>query len=307
MAFHRFQQLPAELRLHIWECALDESLNIDSLLTNKQKPVCCVLGPRSSAESVKLTSTLVAFEDRAIGEVCREAREVLRRCRQLNTSRNYVPASDVVYVDDYRLWGALELSSLGQVRHVALSADFCYDMLKIQEASPTECAQLGWYFPAPMTPYRSLNSSFFDHMLMCCPKIESITVVIPPLKNDMPYFADHFPQAMRLAFLRIVPYSEIQNIRIKGPYTYTSWLRGSAHTKRRCLGPFIKDVNEVWQKEICRRPDDDDPRRAVTVQAGILQYLEGPSGGKRRLSSIYKEIGEPDDEEQPADQGEMTA
>lgn len=305
MAFHRFQQLPAELRLQIWECALDECLNIDSLLTNKQKPVCRVLGRRSSVESVKLPSTLVAFEDRAIGEVCREAREALRRCRQLNTSRDYIPATDVVYVDDYRLWGALERSLLGQVRHVALSADFCYDLMKTQEASPTALVKLG--YPYTWNAYTHYNASFFDHMLMCCPKIESITVVIPPLENDMPNFADHFPQAMRPAFLRVVPYSEIQKIRIKGPYTYTSWLRGSAHTKRRCLGPFIKDVNEVWQKMIGSSPNGDDPRRAVTVQAGILQYLEGPSGGKRTLSSIYKEMGKPDDEEQPVDQDETTA
>ncbi|KAI7783391.1 hypothetical protein LA080_011952 [Diaporthe eres] len=305
MVFHRFQQLPAELRLQIWECALDEPSLIDGLLTDGQKPVCRIIATQAGPESPRAPFKLVVLEDITIGHVCRESREVLRRCGRLNNSRDYIPTTDVVYIDYYYDWAKLDGSSLRRVRHIAVSAGFCFDLLKIQDSSPTAVAQLGWRFLERRTLPRSYNSSFFDHVLVCCPEIESITIVLPPLEKDMPNYADHFPQAMRPALLRIVPYSEIQSIRIAGPHTYTTWLRGSSHAKRRCLGPFFKDVKEVWEKNANLRLDPEDQRRAVIVQAGVLQYLEGPFKGARRLSSIYKATGEMEEDDQPADQDEM--
>lgn len=157
---------------------------------------------------------------------------------------------------------------------------------------------LGCPFLERRSSSRSYKSGFFDHALVCCPELQSITIVLPPLEKDMPHFADRFDRAMRPAFLRTVSYPEIQKIRIAGPYSYTTCLRGSANTKRRCLGPFIKDVNEVWEKYVDRSLDDGDRRRAVTVQAGVFQYVEGPFEGKRRLTSIYKATEEVDEENQ---------
>lgn len=300
MAFHRFQQLPAELRLQIWEFALDESLPTDG-----QKPVCRILAPQAEPESSSAPFKLVVLEDLTIGQVCHESREVLRRCGRLNNHRDYIPTTDVVYIDDYDDWVMLDRDSLSQVRHIALSAEFCYDLLKVRDPSPTAVAQLGWPFLEGRNLPRTYNSDFFDHALVCCPQIESITIVLPPLEKDMPHYADHFPQAMRPARLKIVPYSQVQNIRIMGPYTYTTWLRGSANAKRRCLGPFIKDVSEVWQKNVNLLLDHQDPRRAVTVQAGVFQYLWGPFKGSWRFSSIYKDAGEIEEETQPADLDDM--
>ncbi|KAG6361816.1 hypothetical protein INS49_010045 [Diaporthe citri] len=303
MVFHRFQQLPAELRLQIWEFAIDESLLIDGLVTDGQKPICRIVAPQAESESPRAPFKLVVPEDLTIGHVCCESREVLRRCGRLNSSRSYIPTTDVVYIDDYNDWVRLGSSSLRQVRHIAISAQFCYDLLEIQGPSPTALAQLGWRRNLP----RTYNSDFFEHVLVCCREIESITIVLPPLEEDMPHYADHLPQAMRPAFLRIVPYSEVQRIRIAGPHSYTTWLRGSSNAKRRYLGPFIKDVTEVWEKHLTLLFVPEDQRRAVTVQAGVFQYLEGPFKGAMRLSSIYKDTGEMEEENQPADQDEISS
>lgn len=300
MVFHRFQQLPAELRLQIWECAVDESLLID----DDQKPVCRIIAPQAEAESPSAPSKLIILEDLTIGHICSESREVFRRRRRLNNSRGYIPTTDVVYIEDYYDWATLDSSSLRQVRHIAVSANFCYDLLKIQGPSPTAVAKLGWPYFERMRLPRTYNSDFFDHALVCCPAIESITIVVPPLEKDMPHYADHFSLPMRPALLRTVPYSEVQSIRIAGPHAYVTWLRGSSNARRRCLGPFIKDVNEVWQKNVNLILDPEDQRRAVIVQAGVFQYLEEPFEGARRLSSIYKDTGEIEEKNQPADQDE---
>ncbi|KAK7707956.1 hypothetical protein SLS64_006778 [Diaporthe eres] len=305
MVFHRFQQLPAELRLQIWECAIGESSLHDGLVTDGQKPVCRIIATQDEPESRRIPFKLVVLEDITIGHVCRESREVLRRCGRLNNSRDYIPTTDVVYIDDYSDWVRLDGSSLRQVRHIALSAEFFFDLLKIQGPSPSAVAKLGWPYLERRGLPSTYNSYFFDHVRFFCPEIESITIVLPPLEEDMPNYAGHFPQAMRPAFLRIVPYSEVQSIRIAGPHAYTTWLRGSANAKRRCLGPFIKDVKEVWEKTMNLMLHHDDQRRAVIVQAGVLQYLEGPFKGARRLSSIYKTTEETEEENQPADQDEV--
>ncbi|KAH8776671.1 hypothetical protein F5883DRAFT_699395 [Diaporthe sp. PMI_573] len=306
MVFHRFQQLPVELRLHIWECALDEALLIDGLLTDRQKPVCHMTLPQASPESPDPDTKLATFEDVSLGHVCRESREVLRRCcGRFNKARDYNPSTDVIYMDNFNTFinvpGSLQL----EIRHIALPADFCYNMLRIE--TPTlGPSNVFDQLALPRGPRLNcrLNSDadFFCFTSACLPKLESITIVLPPLEKSMPYYADHFPAVMRPSFLRIVPYSEVQRIRIRGRHTYTSWLRGSANTKRLLLGPFIKDFNEVWEYEADFELEQDDPRREITVQAGVLQYLEGPFEGRRRLSSIYKEAEE-FEESQPADQG----
>lgn len=295
MAFHRFRQLPAELRLQIWECAVD-----NTVLTDGQKRVCRMIGSQYSIET-----ELVTLEDLTIGHVCRESREVFRRCGRLNNSRDYTPATDVVYIDDMCDWTMVNSSSLRQVRHVALPAEICYDMLKIQDPSSTAVAHLGWPPSEQGDSPRQVNSYFFSHMLVSCPEIESITVVLPPLEKDMPHYADYFPQRMRPALLRIVSYSDVQRIRTTGPYTYTTWLRGSSNAKRRCLGPFIKDVNAAWEKEAHLSLAYDDHRRNVTVQAGVLQYLEGPFKGELRWTSIHNAAGQMEEENQTADQDEI--
>ena len=301
MAFHRFKQLPIELRLQIWECALEESLIANSLPTDEQKPVCRMTSTQSSE------TKLVTLEDLTLGRlgcVCRESRDVLRRCDRLNIARDYIATTDVVYIDDYDEWVAVDRSSLLKVRYIALSAAFCYDMLTIRGPSPTTFNQLGWPYGARKRFSTSTNSGFFSYVLICCPEIESITVVLPPLEKHMRFYADPITPAMRPSFLRVVPYSEIHRIRTGGPYTYTSWLRGSANAKRLFLGPFIKDINDVWGKDVKRQFGDVDHRRAITVQAGVIQYLEGLFKGKRRLSSIYKKAVEMEEEGQPADQAE---
>lgn len=116
---------------------------------------------------------------------------------------------------------------------------------------------------------------------LCLPELESITIVFPLLERRMPYYAGHSPVVMGPSFLRAVPYSEVQRIKIKGPYTYRPWLRGSVNTKRQFLGQFIKDVNEIWKDEASYMLDGDDARHEVPVQAGVLQYLEGPLRARR--------------------------
>lgn len=304
MVFHRFQQLPVELRLQIWEHAHDETHLNNGLATDGQRQVCRIIEIQPPPESPFLTSKLATLEDLTIGHVCRESREVLRRCGRLNNSRDYNPTTDVVYVDNFDDWFDLNLSSLRQVRHVALSANLWYETLKIRFPTYTAAfAQLGW--PSVEQGTRSNESYFFRHAMLRCPEIESITIALPPLEKDMRHYADYFPLAKRPALLRIVPYSEVQRIRITGPYTYTTWLRGSANAKRRCLGPFIKDVNEFWKKQFDLFVGYDDQRRAVTVQAGVFQYLEGPFKGEMRLSSIYKAGGEMEEEKQAADRDEI--
>lgn len=266
MAFHRFQQLPAELRLQIWECAIDES----RLVADGQKRVCRIVAAQASLASPEHPSKLAIMMDFTIGYVCHESREVFRH---VNKFRDYIPAADVVYIDDYNSWIALGIGSLRQIRHIALSAKFCYDMLKIEHASPTAFAKLGCVSLQPRSSPTSYHWDFFHHATVCCPDLESITVVLPPLEKDMPNYADHVPQTMRPTVLRIVSYSEISKIRITGPYTYTTCLRGSPHVKRRYLGPFIKDVNAVWENNIDLHLGENDQRRAITIQAGVLQYL----------------------------------
>lgn len=261
MAFHRFQQLPAELRLQIWECAIDES----RLVTDGPKRVCRIIA------APDLPSKLATMEDLTIGYVCHESREVYRRFNKL---REYIPAADVVYVDDYNSWIDLTVSSLRNVRHMALSADFCYDMLKLLDPEPPSPAILGHPLRVVRgSSRRNWQSDFFNHVIVCCPGLQSIAVVLPPLENHMPHYADYFPQAMRPAVLRIVSYSEIQGIRITGPYTYTTCLRRSSNAKRRYLGPFIKDVNAVWGSNINRYLGENDHRRAIAIEAGVLRYL----------------------------------
>lgn len=210
--------------------------------------------------------------DLAIGYVCHESREVYRRFNKLG---NYIPAADVVYVDDYDSWIDFHKNLQGKFRHIAVSADFCYDMLKIHDPSPTSPAQLGY----PRRERESLptnwQSNFFNYTIACCPKLQSIAIVLPPLEGDMPNYADHVPLAMRPAALRIVSPSEIQTIRITGPYAYTTYLRGSSYAERRFLGSFIKDVNEVWERAmyIQQYVRADDHLRTIKIQAGVLQYL----------------------------------
>lgn len=300
MAFRRFQKLPAELRLQIWEFALDEPLLIDG-----QKPVCRIVASQAEPDSTSAPFKLVVLQDLTIGQVCCESREVFRRRGPPNNTRGYIPTTDVVYIDRYHDWVRLDSSSLRQVRHIALSADFCFDFLKIQGPSPTALARLGWPYMERRNLPRTYNSDFIDHAVFFCPAIESITIVVPPLEKVMPHYADYLPQPMRPAFLGAVPYSEIQRIRIMGPNAYTTWLRGSANAKRRCLGPFIKDVEEVWGKTVHFVVDLEDKRRNVTVQAGVLQFLEGSFKGGRRLTSIYKATEEMEEENQPVDQDEM--
>lgn len=300
MAFHRFQQLPLELRMHIWEYAIDEALLINGLLTDKQKLVCHIIAPEASPEPPDPPTKLVTFEDVSPGHVCRESREVLRRCGRLNKARDYAPSTDVIYIDDYDSLIMVPRSLHLKISHIALPADFCYEILKIQGPSSGGFDELGWRGRLGWTTDPRPDADFFYCVLLCLPELESITIVLPPLEKSMPYYADHFPVVKRPSFLKIVSYSGIQRIGIRGPNTYTSWLRGSANTKRLFLGPFIKDVDEVWKKEADFHLGDHDHRRAITVQAGVLQYLERPFEGKRRLSSIYKE-GEQSEESQSAD------
>lgn len=275
MVFRRFQQLPAELRLQIWECAMEESRPVP----DGQKRVCRVIGFQLPPESpIPPPSKLATVEDLTIRHVCLESREFLRRRGRLNKSRDCIPTTDVVYIDNYDFWVALGFGSLRQVRHIALSANFCYEMLKIEDASPTAFAKLGCH---PLPRSRDLSRGyptnyqwdFFIHATGYCPGLESITVVLPPLETDMPHYADHIPSPMLPAVLRVVPYSEIQRIRITGPYTYTTCLRGYTEVKRRFLGPFIKDVNEMWQFYVDCHLGENDQRRNITIQAGVLRYL----------------------------------
>lgn len=275
MVFHRFQQLPAELRLQIWECAMGESRPVP----DGQKRVCRIIGfqlpPESPASSIQASH---CGRDLTIRCVCLESREFLRRRGRLNKSRDCIPTTDVVYIDNYDFWVALDFGSLRQVRHIALSANFCYEMLKIEDASPAAFAKLGC-LPFPRS--RDLSTVYltnfqwdsFTHAMVCCPELESITVVLPPLETDMPHYADHIPQPMLPAVLRVVPYSDIQRIRITGPYTYTTCLRENTDVKRRFLGPFIKDVNEMWQIYGDHHLGENDQRRNIMVQAGVLRYL----------------------------------
>lgn len=262
MAFHRFQQLPAELRLHIWECAINES----RLAGDGPKRVCRIIA------TLNRPSKLATMGDLAIGYVCHESREVYRRFNKLG---NYIPAADVVYVDDYNSWIDFKNSLQGKFRHIAVSADFCYDMLKIRDRSPTSPAFLGYPCRERLSLPTNWQSDFFTYTITWCPKLESIAIVLPPLEGDMPNFADHFPLAMRPAALRIVSPSEIQTIRITGPYAYKTYLRGSSNTERRFLGSFIKDVNEVWERAMYLHQyvRADDHRRTIKIQAGVLQYL----------------------------------
>lgn len=262
MEFHRFQELPAELRLQIWECAMNDS----PLAADGPKRLCRIIA------ILDRPSKLATMGDLAIGYVCHESREVYRRFNKL---RNYLPAADVVYVDDYNSWIDFRHSLQGKFRHIAVSAYFCYDMLKLHDPSPTSPAQLGYPRKYRGSLDTNWQSNFFNYTINCCPNLQSITIVLPPLEEDMPNFADHVPLAMRPTALRIVSPSEIQTIRITGPYAYTTYLRGSSYTERQFLGSFIKDVNAVWEWVMClhRYVRANDHRRNIKIQAGVLQYL----------------------------------
>lgn len=86
----------------------------------------------------------------------------------------------VVYIDDYIPWTALDRSLRLKARRIALSADFYYDMTKIQGSSPNAFDQLGWSQRARRGFHTSTNSSFFHHALICCPELESLTVILIP-------------------------------------------------------------------------------------------------------------------------------
>lgn len=276
MVFHRFQQLPAELRLQVWEYALSEALVMDGLLTDNQKPICHIIAPRRSPGSPLPSIKLVTFQDASLAHVCHESREVLRRCGQFGKARDYNPSTDVLYVDNYYDLLMLPHKLKLKIRHVAFSADICYKMLTAHATGQRRSHQ------------RSLPGENCSYTPLCLAGIESVTIVLPPLEKSMTYYADQAPVAMRPSFLRTVPYSEVQRIKIKGPYAYKSWLRGSSNAKRRFLGPIIKDVNEIWKCTAKFMFHDDNERQEMTVQAGVLQYLEGPFQGKMRLSPIYK-------------------
>ncbi|KAJ0119582.1 hypothetical protein J7T55_013785 [Diaporthe amygdali] len=265
MEFHPFQELPIELRQLIWECSLHEHLVIDA-----PRPVCRIITPGNKFGHPKHPPKLVTHEYYALGHVCRESRDVLHRSGLINSSRGYVPATDVLFIDDYDAWRGLEHTTMRGIYHLALSSEFCYDLLKKSNHSARRSIAWNSHFLLQQAP-------FFLDVLMACPELKSTSVIFPSLEEDMPFFADHFPPlANRPSFLKAVPYSETKNIRIRGPYTYGSWLRGGANTKRKYLGSFIKDVNEVWRQTLNCNQGNNDPRRSIKVQAGVLQCLEEP-------------------------------
>ncbi|KAG8169887.1 hypothetical protein KVR01_000632 [Diaporthe batatas] len=301
MVFHRFRQLPAELRLQIWECALNEAHIIDDILTDNQMPICRMIKPRGLPKSPVPRIKLITLEYFSLGHVCHESREVLRQRGRLYKARDYNPSTDVVYVDDYFALLLMLHQPRSKIRHVAFPADFFYVMLTEDVMRRRDSKQVSTLRDTALGRIFLNNNGDHFYTGLGLPELESITVVLPPLEKSMPYYADHFPVAMRPSFLRLVPYSEVQRIKIQGPYAYRSWLRGSVNTKRQFLGPFIKDINEIWKVEASFRLNDDDKRQEITVQAGVLQYLEVPLQGKMRLSPIYKE-GKGFEETQAADQ-----
>ncbi|KAL1881206.1 hypothetical protein Daus18300_001057 [Diaporthe australafricana] len=287
MDFHLFQQLPAELRQMIWECAIHEL-----------RPICRVVGPPSWQRDHRPRVRLITYEDFTLRCVNRESRDALRRLGRLSPSRNYEPESDALYVGDYDDCRALVTPAATEIRHIALSSHFCYEVLKIRGLRRRRgFDELGWPHGLWVTFLSMPEAHVFVDALKSCHNLETITVVFPLLEGSMPHFADKSDLERRPSFLQTVPYSETQNIRIRGHHSYTTWLRGGSNTLRRCLGPFIKDVNERCQKDIELLFGDDDPRRAITVHAGVLQHLEGPSADERKLSSIYKVTEEMGEEE----------
>jgi hypothetical protein len=293
MAFQKFQKLPVELRLRIWEFAIDEASFIDGLLTDKQKPVCRMITPKKSPEFPDPPPKLVTLEDSSLGYVCRESRDVLRRHGPLTKARDYAPSTDVVYINNHNSITVPNSLHL-KIRHIAIPANFCYEMLKICDAElPDGCDELGWRGSLGWTTRAaSPSSGFFQAALVCLPELESVTVVLPPLGKSMPHYADRFPLSMRPSYLKVISHSEIQRIGIRGPKAYRSRLRGSSMSKRISLGVFVKDIAEVWKKEADFHLDDDDYRREIKVQAGVLQYFERALKGKSKLSSIYEDAVE---------------
>lgn len=285
MEFHLFQQLPPELRQMIWECALHDT-----------EPVCRIVGPPYWQRHQRLVK-LVTYEDLTLRYVNHESWDVLRRFGRLKTTRDYMPETDVLYVGDYDDCRALLTLTAPRIRHIALSSNFCYEVLKIRGLRRRFFNELGWPHGLWVTFLSMPEAHVFACLLQSCRSLETITAVFPRLQKTMPHFADKFSLMRYPTFLETVPYSETQSILIRGHNSYTTWLRGGNNTLRRCLGPFIKDVNERCQKELERLSGDDDPHRTITVQAGVFQRLEGPSTDERKLSSIHEAKGEMGEEE----------
>lgn len=254
MAFHQFQQLPLELRLQIWEFAVDQALFIDGL-TDEQKRVCRMVTPQAPPEGPGLPTKLITFEDASLAHVCHESRQVLRRGRgRLYNVRDCIPSTDVLYIDNLDSFVMVPPSLRLKVRHIALPVGLCHKMLWMNLMSPhalnpmsdDALEQLG-------CPRRSAYNSRDFHIerrfiaLACFPELENITIVVPPLKKGRPCYADHFLTTMRPCSLRVFSYSDIQEIEIRGRDTNTIGFRyKSAGLTPRLLGPFIKVANDKF-------------------------------------------------------------
>lgn len=252
MAFHQFQQLPVELRLQIWESALDQALFTDEL-TDEQKRVCRMVSPQASPEGPRPPTKLVTFEDCSLAHVCHESRQVLLRCRgRLYNARDCIPSTDVLYIDNLDNFVMVPSSLRLKIRHIAFPVGLCHKMLLMNLMSPHALnpmsddvlEQLGCPHRLDYnSPDYTIERRFIA--LVCFPELESITIVVPPLKKGRPCYADHFLTTMRPCSLRIVPYSDIQDIEIRGRDTFTTRFRyRSAEFGPRLLWRSIKDVND---------------------------------------------------------------
>lgn len=253
MAFHHFQQLPLELRLQIWESALDQALFTDEL-THDQKRVCRMVTHQASPEGSHLPTKLVTFEDASLAHVCHESRQVLLRCRRrLYNVRDCIPSTDVLYIDNLDKLLMVPPSLRLKIRHIALPVRLCHKMLWMNIMNPHALnpmsddvlEQLGCPpRPAYNSPDFYIERRFIA--LTCFPELENITIVVPPLKKGRPCYADHFLTTMRPCSLRIVPYSDVQDIEIRGRDTYRTRFICKSFGLTPRLWSFIKDANDKF-------------------------------------------------------------